>query len=466
MLRIPGPADHFCDGVSRRDFLRIGGLGTAGLGLPELLRARDNRANAAASPRGARTKSCILLFLNGGPPQHETFDLKPDAPPEVRGSFKPIATSVPGTQICEHLPLLARQANNYTIIRSAFNNGGVSNTHTDALYLALTGHRWPQVQNDGSLARPDHYPCIGSAVSYCRSATGALPASVQLLDRFRSDLGAIGQGGGFLGKKHDPFWILPKNTANPKPEDLDYRIDALSLPPDVPLERLSQRRPLLDQLSRQLDGGGQRSDPYYDKALSMISSPQVRKAFDLTAEPEKSRLRYGKTPFGQGTLLARRLVENGVPLVTVLWTGSEVPGGWDLHYEVHKYGKVLLPILDQTLSALLDDLAERSLLDDTLVVCMGEFGRDPKLEEKGGRGHWGHCYSLLMAGGGIPGGRVYGSSDSRAAYPRSRAVGTSDIVATIYHCLGINPEREITDQMGRAMRLCNGTVIDGLFERS
>jgi hypothetical protein len=467
MLRIPGPAYHLCDGESRRDFLRIGGLGAAGLTLPELFR---ERASAAVRSRQARPKSCILLFLAGGPPQHETFDLKPDAPAEVRGSFKPIATTVPGTQICEHLPLLARQTDKYTIIRSAFNNGGVSNTHTDALYLALTGHRWPQVQNDGSLARPDHYPSIGSAVSYCRSATGALPPSVHLLERFRSDLGAIGQGCGFLGKKHDPFWILPRSVTNPKPEDLDYRIDALSLPADIPLERLSQRRPLLDQLCRQLDSardsGRHRTDPFYDKAFGMISSPQVRKAFDLTAEPERSRLRYGKTPFGQGAMLARRLVENGVPLVTVLWTGSEVPGGWDLHYEVHKYSKVLLPILDQTLSALLDDLAERGLLDDTLVVCMGEFGRDPKLEEKGGRGHWGHCYSLLMAGGGIPGGRVYGSSDSRAAYPRSRAVGTSDIVATMYQCLGINPEREIRDQLGRPVQLCNGTVIDGLFERS
>jgi hypothetical protein len=461
---------RFCDGISRRDLVRIGGLGAAGLALPELLRARDAQASAAAPSGKARPKSCILLFLAGGPSQQETFDLKPDAPAEVRGPFKPIATSVPGTQICEHLPLLARQANQYTIIRSAFNNGGVSNVHTDALYLALTGHRWPQVQNDGALARPDHHPCIGSAVSYCRPATGALPPSVHLLERFRSDLGAIGQGGGFLGKKYDPFMILPRSTTNPKPEDLDYRVDALTLPQDLSVQRVNQRRELLDLLSRQLDrghdGGRPPLDPHYEKAFGMISSSQVRKAFDLTAEPEKSRLRYGKTVFGQGTLLARRLVENGVPLVTVLWTGAEVPGGWDLHYEVQKNCKVLLPILDQTVSALLEDLAARGLLDDTLVVCMGEFGRDPRVEEKGGRGHWGHCYSLLEAGGGIPGGRVYGSSDSRAAYPRSRAVGTSDIVATIYHCLGIDPDREITDQMGRAMRLCNGSVIEGLFERS
>jgi hypothetical protein len=415
----------------------------------------------------AKAKSCILLFLAGGPSQQETFDLKPDAPPEVRGPFKPIATNVPGLQICEHLPMLARQADKYTIVRSAFNNGGVTDTHTDALYLALTGHRWPQLQNDGSPARPDHFPSIGSAVSYLRPATGALPTSVQLPEVFRSDLGGIGQGAGFLGKKYGPFRVLPKNLANPRPEDLDYKVEALARLRDVSSDQLDHRRKLLNQVGRQVDllrtAAGTQMDSHYEKAFGMIQSSQVRQAFDLTAEPERVRTRYRQDIFGQGSLLARRLVEHGVPLVTVLWSGSEVPGGWDLHYDIVKNAKVLLPILDQALSALLEDLSARGMLEETLVVCMGEFGRAPKVEDKGGRGHWGNCYSVLLAGGGIRGGQVYGASDSQAAFPRSHGVGTSDIVATIYHCLGINSETEITDHLGRQHKLCQGSVIQPLF---
>jgi Protein of unknown function (DUF1501) len=462
MLHIPTCRSRFCDGVSRRDFLRIGGLGSTGLALPELFRQR-----ASAAARSSKPKSCILVFLLGGPSQQETFDLKPDAPAEVRGPFKPIATNVPGIQICEHLPLLARHADKYTIIRSAFNNGGASDIHTDATYLALTGHRWPQVQNDGSPARSDHHPCIGSVVSYLRPGMQGLPTSVHLPELMRADLGAIGQGAGFLGKKHEPFRILPKNVSKPKPEDLDYRVEALARPRDNWSDRLDQRRELLSQVSLPTgplfhSGAGAHIDAYYEKAFGMLGSAQVRKAFDLAAEPEKVRTRYRKDIFGQGSLLARRLVEHGVPLVTVLWSGSEVDGGWDLHYDLPTRAKVLLPILDQALSALLEDLSARGMLDDTLVVCMGEFGRAPKIE-KAGRGHWGSCYSVLLAGGGIPGGRVYGASDSRAAYPRSHGVGTSDIVATIYHCLGIDSETEISDHLGRPIKLCQGDVIQSLF---
>lgn len=469
MLDVPGSTYRFCDGISRRDFLRVGGLGSVGLALPELFRQRAGAAAKQSAPGGSsKAKSCILVFLLGGPPQQETFDLKPDAPAEVRGPFKPIATNVPGIQICEHLPLLARHADKYTLVRSAFNNGGVSDTHTDATYLALTGHRWPQVQNDGSRARPDHHPCMGSAVSYLRPGMNGLPASVHFPELMRADLGAIGQGAGFLGKKYDPFRLLPKNVANPRPEDLDYRVEALSRQRDDSSKRLDQRRELLSQVSRQTaplfrSSAGTQMDSHYEKAFDMLGSAQVRQAFDLTAEPEKMRTRYRKDIFGQGALLARRLVEHGVSLVTVLWSGSETDGGWDLHYQVENRAKVLLPILDQGLSALLEDLSTRGMLDETLVVCMGEFGRAPRVEDKGGRGHWGSCYSVLLAGGGIRGGQVYGVSDSRAAYPRSNGVGTSDIVATIYHCLGIDSDTEITDQLGRPMKLCQGSAVQPLL---
>jgi hypothetical protein len=455
MITIPGAPNRWCDGVSRREFLQIGGLGAAGLALPDLFRAR---AQASTPPaRGAgRAKACVLLFMGGGPPQMDTFDLKPDAPAEVRGEFPPVATSVPGTQISSLLPALARQAHRYTIIRSVSDEytGGA---HGQSVYLALTGHKNPRVNGDDIRPAADDYPCVGSAVARLRDTGQPLPGHVWLLDMHRRTF--AGEGGGFLGQRYDPFHILQD------PNRPDFRVQALTPPREVPLDRVGGRRGLLEQVQRQSDGvlGRHTMEAHYERAFNMILAPATRTAFDLDAEPDRVRERYGRHKFGQGVLLARRLVEQGVPLVTVYWNGEEVPGGWDLHYKNRERLPPLAAPLDRAFSALLDDLSDRGLLDETLVVWMGEFGRAPLIEREGGRGHWGRCYSVVLAGAGVNTGMVHGRSDRRAAYPVDGAVSPQDVVTTIYHCLGIDADTELTAGLGRPLRLCQGKVIQSVL---
>ncbi len=448
------------DGVTRRNFLRVGGLGAGGLLLPVLLhqRASAGQPSRSSADGFGRAKACIVLFMGGGPSQFATFDLKPDAPAEVRGEFKPIATDVPGIQIGDHLPLLSRQVNKYAIMRSVTDDY-VGGAHGQSVYLALTGHHSPRVQGDDVRPSSEDYPCLGSVLSRSRTGPQAVPPFVWLLDMYRHTF--AGEGGGFLGKKHDPFRVLQD------PSRPNFEVQALRAPLDVSLERLGQRRGLLEQMSRQIERrmnvpAAAVMNAHNEQVFNLISSPKFHKAFDLKAEPERVRERYGKTKFGQGTLLARRLVENGVPLVTVFWNGPE-PSNWDTHYEETKHLKVLLPPTDQGFSALLEDLQARGLLDETLVVWMGEFGRAPRIEEKGGRGHWGRCYSVVMAGAGIRGGQVHGKSDRFAAYPAANPVTPADIVTTIYHSLGIGTDTEITDQLGRPLKLCLGSVVRPLF---
>jgi hypothetical protein len=447
MITIPGSPSRWCDGILRREFLQIGALGAVGLALPELFRAQGAPAAAGAG----RARSCVLLFLGGGPPQMDTFDLKPDAPAEVRGEFPPTATSVPGTQVSSLLPGLAQRAHTYAIIRSVSDEytGGA---HGQSVYLALTGHKNPRVNGDDIRPAADDYPCVGSAVGRLRGA-GALPPHVWLLDMHRRTF--AGEGGGFLGPTCDPFRILQD------PNRPDFRVQALTPPREVPLDRVADRRGLLDQLRRQGDAVAGRGtlDAHQERAFDMLLAPATRTAFDLDAEPAGVRERYGRHKFGQGVLLARRLVEHGVPLVTVYWNGEEVPGGWDLHYKNRERLPPLAGPLDRAFSALLDDLAARGLLDETLVVCMGEFGRAPLIEREGGRGHWGRCYSVVLAGAGVNAGMVHGRSDRRAAYPTDGAVSPQDVVTTIYHCLGIAIDTELTDAFGRPYRLCQGSVI-------
>ena len=456
MITIPGSAARFCDRISRRGFLQVGGLGAAGLALPELFRARAQASGRGAIPGKGRAKSCILLFMGGGPPQMDTFDLKPDAPAEVRGIFPPTATSVPGTQVSSLLPKLSRRAHRYAIVRSVSDEyaGGA---HGQSVYLALTGHKNPRVSGDDIRPASDDYPNIGSAAARLLGAGRALPPHVWLLDMHRATF--AGEGGGFLGKAHDPFRIRQD------PSRRDFRVQALTLPQEVPLERFGQRRGLLEQLQREGDQVLPRLaiDAHQERAFNMILAPETQRAFDLNAEPGAVRDRYGRTKFGQGALLARRLIEYGVPLVTVYWNGEEVPGGWDLHYRNAQYLPVLAPQLDAGFSALIDDLCARGLLDETLVVWMGEFGRAPLIEREGGRGHWGRCYSVVLAGAGIHAGIVHGRSDRRAAYPVEGAVSPQDLVTTIYHCLGIGTDTELTDALGRPLKLCQGTPIQGLL---
>jgi hypothetical protein len=455
MITIPGSPSRWCDGVARREFLQIGGLGAAGLALPDLFRARAQ--GSAAPARGAgRAKSCILLFMGGGPPQMDTFDLKPGAPAEVRGEFPPTATSVAGTQISSLLPALAKRAHHYTIIRSVSDEytGGA---HGQSVYLALTGHKNLRVNGDDIRPAADDYPCAGSAAARLRGTRNGLPPHVWLLDMHRRTF--AGEGGGFLGQAYDPFRILQD------PNRPDFRVQALGPPREVPLERLAGRRGLLDQVRRQGDAalGRRAMDAHQERAFDLILAPATRTAFDLSAEPAPLRERYGRHKFGQGVLLARRLVERGVPLVTVYWNGEEVPGGWDLHYKNRERLPPLAGPLDRAFSALLDDLLARGLLDETLVVWMGEFGRAPLIEREGGRGHWGRCYSVVFAGGGTQAGMVHGRSDRRAAYPVEGAVSPQDVVTTIYHCLGIGIDTELTDALGRPHRLCQGSVIKSVL---
>jgi hypothetical protein len=452
MISIFGSPQRWCDGVSRRQFLQIGGLGAAGLALPELFRARAAGSTNAAPTNAGRARACILLFLGGGPPQMDTFDLKPTAPVEVRGEFPPIATTVPGTQISALLPLLSQQAHRYAIIRTVSDEytGGA---HGQSVYLALTGHKNPRVNGDDIRPAASDYPCLGSAVACLRGASQALPPHIWLLDMHRRSF--AGEGGGFLGQRYDPFRILQD------PNRPDFRVQALTPPREVPLERLGERRGLLEQIQRHGAEvlGRRMMDAHQERAFNMILAPQTRTAFDLNAEAARVRDRYGRHKFGQGVLLARRLIEQGVPLVTVYWNGDEVPGGWDLHYRNRERLPPLAAALDRAFSALLDDLHARGLLDETLVVCMGEFGRAPLIEREGGRGHWGRCYSVVLAGGGIRRGIVHGRSDRHAAYPVEGAVSPQDLVTTIYHCLGISRDTELADALGRPYRLCQGEAI-------
>ncbi|MGE3804484.1 MAG: DUF1501 domain-containing protein [Gemmataceae bacterium] len=455
MLHLPGSTYRLCDGVNRREFLQLGGLGMAGLALPELYRGR-----AAAATRKQKARSCILLFLAGGPPQQDTFDLKPDAPAEVRGVFGGIDTSVPGIRISEQLPLLAKQAQRYSIIRSVTDEyaGGA---HGPGVYLALTGHKNARVDRDDIPPAADDFPCMGSAISQLRPGNGNVPPFVWLLDMYRKTF--AGEGGGFLGKQHDPFRILQD------PSRPDFRVRALEGTKEVPTARMAQRRFLLEGLERQAEGlhraGAIRHmDAHQQRAFNLLLSPQCREAFNLDAEPAPLRDRYGRHKFGQAALLARRLIEHEVPLVTVYWSGEEaVNQGWDLHYENKQKLPKLTPSLDQGFSALLEDLAQRGMLEDTLVVCMGEFGRAPRIEDKGGRGHWARVYSAVVAGGGVPGGQIHGKSDAHAAYPSENPVTPMDLVTSIYHNLGIPLDTELRDYLGRPLRLCQGDVIQGLF---
>jgi hypothetical protein len=454
MIAIPGSPNRCCDGVSRREFLQIGGLGAVGLALPDLFRARAS--SPTPSQRGAgQARACILLFMGGGPPQMDTFDLKPDAPVEVRGQFPPIATSVPGTRISSLLPALAKQAHRYTIIRTVSDEytGGA---HGQSVYLALTGHKNPRVKGDDIKPAPDDYPCMGSAVARLRGAGQVLPPHIWLLDMHRRTF--AGEGGGFLGQACDPFRILQD------PNRPDFRVQGITPTREVPLDRLAGRRGLLERIQRYHDSlpGRRTVDAHQDRAFTMLLAPATRSAFDLSAEPAQVRERYGRHKFGQGVLLARRLVERGVPLVTVYWNGEEVPGGWDLHYRNRERLPPLAGPLDRAFSALLDDLSTRGLLDETLVVWMGEFGRAPLIEREGGRGHWGRCYSVVLAGGGSNAGMVHGRSDRRAAYPSDGDVSPQDLVTTIYHCLGIAADTELTDALGRPHRLCQGKVIQSV----
>jgi hypothetical protein len=454
MLHLDGVGTTLCDGFTRREFLRVGGLSLAGLTLPGLLRARAGRSVP-------RVRSVLQLFLWGGPSQLETFDLKPHAPDGVRGPFLPIATSVPGIRISEYLPRLACRAHRYTILRSVTHTGV---NHGTSAYHMLTGHIHPQ---PGTLRHPapDDRPSVGCAVSRFGRSPRDLPAYVALpsivLD---GDGGEVpGQGPGLLGQRYAPFRVLGD------PSRRDFSLDTLRPAGAVGGGRLRGRaglRAALDRHGERLGGMTAADlDAHYEQAFRLLQSAASRKAFDLAAEPEAVRDRYGWHHFCQSCLLARRLIEASVPLVTVYWNAPSNTDNqsWDTHTNsFQRLKEHVLPPFDRGVSALLDDLHDRGLLDQTLVVCMGEFGRTPRLNRNAGRDHWGFCQSVLLAGAGT-GGRVVGSSDAQAAYAAELPVSPDDLAATVFHALGISPDQEMQDTQGRPQTLCRGKPVPGVF---
>jgi len=466
MLSIRGNGSRLCDGITRREILRVGGLGALGLGLPQILAATQSAAaeKAAGAPsRKGSAKSCIILFLMGGPPQHSTWDPKPDAPAEVRGDFRPIDTAVPGISFSELFPQAALDANKISIIRSMSSN---DNAHSSSGYYMLTGQpHAPMNFENANPGPPNDYPSLGAVVRRMEKSASGLPPAVTLPHRIFNTDGSVwpGQDAGFLGRSTDP-WLL-----NCKPAEPDFRVNEFSLNVDVSGDRLLERQSLLNLVNQRLDELERTGRPrYYEKlteqAFNLLNSAKSRQAFRLDAEAESVRDRYGRSQFGQGVLLARRMVEAGVKLVQVNWyRGPEEPSDapcWDSHArEAQRLKTVLAPPTDQAFSALLEDLDARGMLDETLVVCMAEFGRTPRFNRVAGRDHWGHVYSVALAGGGVRGGQVYGASDPIGGYPRENRVQPQDLTATVFHCLGYDPQTEIHDTLGRPLPLSRGEVI-------
>jgi hypothetical protein len=446
--------------VSRRDLLRAGALGWLGLSLPELLRFQEVRGSARHK---STADACILLFLWGAPSQFESFDPKPEAPSGIRGEFGVIRTSVPGTIVSEHIPLLAQRADRYAIVRTCTQS---STHHQSAGYEALTGHP-PSRDAVALTATPSDHPNLGSVVARLAPDRSDIPPFVAL-PQLISDVGNLtpGQSAGFLGRRYDPF------TVTKDPSAADFRIDDLTLRPEVSAPRLDDRRTLvgvIDQQVRSLEqaGGSRALDVYQDRAFRLLTSSAVQRAFDLAREPAALRDRYGRNTFGQSCLLARRLVEAGVKLVTVFSAqGGKTPqDAWDTHTDnFRRHKNELLPPMDQGTSALMDDLRQRGLADRTLLLWMGEFGRTPKINAKAGRDHWANCYTILLSGGGVRPGQLYGQSDRNGAFPiRGRVFTPADICATVYHSLGIDPHAEVTDSQGRPMRITQGEPMSELF---
>lgn len=465
MFRMIGPGARLCDGWNRREILRVGSLGLvgAGLDLPGLM----GGVQAAGGASAGQAKSCILLFLMGGPPQHSTWDPKPDAPAEVRGDFGPIATNVPGMSFCGLLPNMAKVADKLCLLR-AVSTG--DNAHSSSGYYMLTGRpHTPMNFENANPGAPNDSPSLGALLGRVAPARGGLPSTITLPHRIFNTDGSVwpGQDAGLLGRAHDP-WLL---NARQTPEG--YTIQEIALPADLDSDRLGRRGDLIGQLGRRLDfldedRTAMLLDARQRQAFDLLRSSQARKAFRLDLEPDSVRGRYGETPFGRGVLLARRLVEAGVRLVQVNWyRGPDEPSDnpcWDSHVkESGRLKDVLVPPTDLAFSALLEDLDRRGMLEETLVVCMSEFGRTPRLDGNGGRGHWGSVFSVALAGGGVKGGQVYGASDKIGAYPREGKVRPEDLSATLFHCLGYPAQAEYQDLLGRPLPISRGEVLHAIL---
>lgn len=442
--------------MTRRQVLQAGSVGTLGLSLPAFLRAEAHRPATTSST----ADSCIVIFLNGGPSHLDMWDMKPQAPAGIRGEFSPISTTVPGIQFSEHLPQMAQQMHRCTLIRSAHH--GVNNSHAAAVYAALTGHDRGEI---GGGALPTDYPAIGSVLGHLRPPNQPIVPFVSMPYITKEGAGGPPQPGffgGWMGKQFDPLFVLKD------PNTPDFSIPELTRQGDVSTQRLLQRRDLRSALSSQFteraSGAAAGMDGFQQRAFELLSSEAAQKAFQLSLEPETVREKYGRNIYGQSTLLARRLIEAGTRVVTISWA-PDANATWDTHGNNFASLKGrLLPQLDMAVGSLLQDLVDRSMLQRTLVCVMGEFGRTPKINAASGRDHWNFCYSLLLAGGGMKGGYVYGSSDKIGGEPASDPVMPAEIVATIYQALGISPISELRDATLRPYTLVPwGDSLDRLF---
>jgi hypothetical protein len=453
----PGTAacsDFLYQQIGRRTFLKVGGLGLAGLTLPNLLRAEEKRIG-----RGKATaKSIILLFQFGGPSHLDTFDPKPKAPAEIRGEFAAIATNVSGIQVTAPLPRLAKFADKYALIRSVHHN---RSNHNSGAYYSLTG-REPLVDIVTASASATDFPHPGSIVAYLDPKERKVPASVSLPTMIADGpFRTPGEFAGMLGKMYDPLWVL----SDPNASNFDAR--DFSLPAEVDVGRVDDRKSILQELdarSRLVDevGAIDGMNAYQSRAMELLTSPATKKAFDIKQEPDVVRDRYGRNTYGQSVLLARRLVEAGVRFVTVYYSAGI--DGWDTHKDnFSTLKKSRLPHTDQSVSALLEDLDARGLLQETLVYWTGDFGRTPKINKDAGRDHWPPCQTVLMAGGGVQGGQVYGASDSTGAFPADKPARPDDITATLFHALGFDPDTNMVDQLKRPVPISAGKPLTSLF---
>lgn len=449
--------------LSRRDWLRVG--------VPALLSATLPRVNAKPLPGGeglgfGRAKSVVVIFTSGGQSQLDTWDPKPNAPEEIRGDFRTIQTTNPELRVCEHLPRMAALANRYCVLRSMTHD---DLDHGSACYLSLTG-QFHQRKSSNPPPRPTDFPALGAVLKRIRPAKLFPHTAVHVNGPLLAPKEVSpGQYGGFLGRAYEP-------TELGNVTDTDRLIASLDLPADVPAERLAARRDLLARLDP-----GTKADPLARKAFELVNAPQVQAALDLDREPEKLRDRYGRHRSGQACLMARRLVEAGVPWITVFFNHGirgqdDHPDetdeyGWDTHNDIFDALKThLLPRFDHSVSTFLEDMHTRGLLETTLVVVMGEFGRAPLVAlEKNfagsspGRKHWGACYSVLLAGAGVAPGSLFGKSDRVAAYPQAEPTTPGDLAATMFHALGIPADAHYTDATDRPYRAVSGTPITKLF---
>ncbi|MDX1966321.1 MAG: DUF1501 domain-containing protein [Planctomycetaceae bacterium] len=478
MLTLWNAAAGSSRGCPRRRLLQAGGAGLFGLSLPRVLAAEGV---GGAIP--VRAKSVVFLFLFGGPSQHETFDLKPHAPEKIRGQFRPIASRTPGLQICEKLHRLAAISDQFAVLRTMSHD---YNDHSGGAHYLQTGHRWQIPIGGGFNATPKDWPSMGSVVDCLATRTAGaaselpnyavIPNSLGRLQTYSVQLKRPGEYAGWLGRGYDPVTTrIEKRDEKDNPyfracsdEELTFALDGLVSPRELTLERMARRQSLLQQFDAELARlAAPRTLTEYDRfqqrALDLVTSARTREAFDVSREPAAVRDRYGRHLFGQSTLLARRLIEAGTRFVTVHW---DAPDGysWDSHVNARDVGEHLLPGFDQAASALIEDLSQRGLLEETLVVACGEMGRTPQVNRSGGRDHWSTLFPVLLAGAGIRGGITVGDSDADGAYAATPPHRPEELAATIYSALGIDPESRLPDAQGRPVPILDDVgTIDALF---